>query len=145
MNQEAVDSGAQDPRGDSEGGADEKLASEELSGEALRALVDGTATDGPVAPDGTYSASSIKVLEGHPEDEAKLEYIYELGPETSACVGNGRNDRLMLKACRLGVAVLGEEGAAVETVSAADIVVPGIVQALELFTRPLRLKAALRT
>lgn len=87
----------------------------------------------------------VHVLESRPEDEAKLAYVKGLGPKNCACVGNGQNDRLMLKSCVLGVAVLGEECSAASAISAADVVAPGIVQALTLFTKPLRAVATLRT
>lgn len=87
---------------------------------------------------------TIHVLTDRPEDEAKLAYVRRLGPEKCCGVGNGRNDVLMLEACALGVAVIGDEGASPAAVSAADAVVTGIVPALRLLTHPLRLKATLR-
>jgi len=81
------------------------------------------------------------------EDQAggKLAYVRDLGAEKCACIGNGRNDRLMLEAAGLGIAVILEEGAAVETVNAADIVCPTITSALALLSSPLRLTATLRS
>jgi soluble P-type ATPase len=79
------------------------------------------------------------------QDLGKLEYVNGLGAEYAVCIGNGRNDRLMLKEAALGIAVILEEGAAVETLLAADIVCTDIVSALELLTHPLRLVATLRT
>jgi soluble P-type ATPase len=77
--------------------------------------------------------------------EAKLHYTRELGVEHCTCIGNGRNDRLMLQAAALGIAVLQTEGAAAQTMLAADIVVPGILDALDLLLYPLRLAATLRS
>ncbi len=48
----------------------------------------------------------------------------ELGLEQTVCIGNGRNDRLMLKAAALGLAVILEEGIAGETIGAADCRLP---------------------
>ena len=59
--------------------------------------------------------------------------------------GNGRNDRLMLKDSALGIVVIQTEGTAVEALSAADLVVPGILEALDLLLHRRRLKATLRT
>ncbi len=59
-------------------------------------------------------------------------------------IGNGRNDRMMLDAAALGIAVCGAEGAAAETLEAADIVVGRIVDALDLLLHPKRLVATLR-
>jgi soluble P-type ATPase len=87
---------------------------------------------------------TIQILDGSPEDEAKLAYVRRLGPGRCAAVGNGRNDVLMLEAAALGVAVIGDEGASPAAVKAADVVVPGIARALELFIKPLRLIATIR-
>ena len=86
----------------------------------------------------------ISILAPDAEDIGKLEYVKGLGSENTVCVGNGRNDRLMLKEAALGIAVILEEGAAVETLTAADIVCTNIVSALELLENPLRLIATLR-
>jgi len=88
---------------------------------------------------------SVSVLPPGNQDQAKLDYITRLGPEQTACMGNGRNDRLMLKAASLGVAVILEEGAAAETLIAADVVCKTIIDALELLLEPLRLTATLRS
>ncbi len=88
---------------------------------------------------------SVSVLPPGNQDQAKLDYITALGPEQTVCMGNGRNDRLMLKAAGLGVAVILEEGAAAETLIAADVVCRTIIDALELLLEPLRLTATLRS
>ena len=59
-------------------------------------------------------------------------------------MGNGANDAGVLKAAAIGIAVLGEEGLAVEALLAADIVTPGAVEALGLLEFPTRLIATLR-
>jgi soluble P-type ATPase len=81
---------------------------------------------------------------GH-QDVAKRDYVNRLGCAQTVAVGNGRNDRLMLQAAELGIAVVLREGAATVTLAAADIVCPGIVPALELLSHPLRLTATLRS
>ena len=87
----------------------------------------------------------IRVLPLENQDVAKLEYIEPLGADRTVCIGNGRNDRLMLKAAALGIAVVLEEGAAVETVMDADVVFTSINSALDLLSNPLRLTATLRS
>ena len=87
----------------------------------------------------------ITVLPLENQDVAKLEYIKQLGAERTVCIGNGRNDRLMLKAAALGIAVVLEEGAAMETVMDADVVFTSINSALDLLSNPLRLTATLRS
>jgi len=78
------------------------------------------------------------------QDAAKLEYVKNLGREKTVSMGNGVNDRLMLKASALGVAVIQGEGAAFETLASADIVCTDIRSALSLLSNPLRLIATLR-
>jgi len=87
---------------------------------------------------------TIHVLKERPEDEAKRDYVRWLGPDGCCGVGNGRNDGLMLEACALGIAVIGDEGASPAAIGAADVVVTGIVEALSLFLHPLRLIATIR-
>ena len=60
-------------------------------------------------------------------------------------VGNGRNDRLMLKEAALGIALLQAEGAAGEALLAADVVAPDILAALDLLLAPDGLIATLRS
>ncbi len=87
----------------------------------------------------------LSVLQPGDQDVAKLNYVNALDCNQTVAIGNGRNDRLMLKAAGLGMAVILAEGAAVETLMAADVVCRGIVPALELLVHPLRLKATLRS
>ena len=79
------------------------------------------------------------------QDVAKLEYVKNLGHEQTVSMGNGANDRLMLKASALGVAVIQGEGAAFETLASADVVCTDIRFALSLLSNPLRLIATLRS
>jgi len=78
------------------------------------------------------------------QDVAKLEYVKNLGCEQTVSMGNGVNDRLMLKASALGVAVIQGEGAAFETLASAHMVCTDILSALSLLIHPLRLTATLR-
>ena len=88
---------------------------------------------------------SVQVLPTGNQAEQKLAFVRELGAQSCACLGNGRNDRLMLEAAAFGVAVLLDEGVAREALLAADIVTPGILPALDLLLHPLRLTATLRS
>jgi soluble P-type ATPase len=87
----------------------------------------------------------VSVLGKDNQDEAKLNYVRELGLEQTVCIGNGRNDRLMLKAVALGLAVVLAEGIAGETIQAADVICRNINDALDLLLHPLRLTATLRS
>jgi len=81
-----------------------------------------------------------------PGDEArqKADYVRHLGAESVVALGQGANDAEMLKAAGLGICVLSQEGTAVETMLAADLLMPDIFSALELLEKPLRLVADLR-
>lgn len=87
---------------------------------------------------------SLTVLSGPDVDLQKEAYIRTLGTERTASVGNGVNDRRMLKAARVGIAVTGREGCAVEAMVNANIVVNDIRDALGFFVHPKRLTATLR-
>jgi P-type E1-E2 ATPase len=87
----------------------------------------------------------LLVLPTEGQDQLKREYIQQLGCETTVCVGNGRNDRLMLQEAGLGIAVVQAEGAAVHTLLAAAVLSPDILAALDLLIYPLRLVATLRS
>ena len=87
----------------------------------------------------------LSILPIDNQDTGKLEYVKNLGAEHTVCIGNGRNDRLMLREAALGIAVILEEGVAVETLMAADVACTSILSALELLTNPLRLTATLRS
>lgn len=87
----------------------------------------------------------VAVLPVESQDTRKRDYVAQLGAHCVACVGNGRNDRLMVRDAALGIAVIGGEGAAVETLVAADVVAPDITAALGLLIHPRRLVATLRS
>ena len=86
----------------------------------------------------------LTVLPPNGQDLAKAEYLRNLGATRAAAIGNGRNDRDMLNAAALGIAVVGPEGAAADTLIAADVVAPDILAALDLLANPQRLVATLR-
>ena len=86
----------------------------------------------------------ISVLPPGNQDRGKRDYVRSLGADHTACIGNGRNDRLMLKEAVLGIAVVLGEGCSVETLSVADVVCTDIRSALELLMNPLRIAATLR-
>ncbi|MFO7963680.1 MAG: ATPase P [Desulfobacterales bacterium] len=90
-------------------------------------------------------AGTVTVLPVGNQAEAKLNHVRSLEARFTVAVGNGRNDRLMLKESALGVAVILGEGAAVETVMAGDVVCTSIGDALDMMLHPLRLTATLRS
>jgi len=86
----------------------------------------------------------ITILPRAKQDRGKRRYVRSLGPQAVVCLGNGRNDRLMLREAALGVAVVLDEGAARDALLAADVVCTDVIRALELLLNPLRLAATLR-
>ncbi|MBU2611260.1 MAG: HAD hydrolase family protein [Chloroflexi bacterium] len=89
---------------------------------------------------------NLKAVRIPPGNEAaqKADYVRRLGAETVVAIGQGTNDAEMLKAAALGICVMSQEGAAVESLLAADLVTPDIFTALELLDKPLRIVASLR-
>ncbi|HXX53469.1 MAG TPA: hypothetical protein VEI28_02740 [Thermodesulfovibrionales bacterium] len=86
----------------------------------------------------------IHILEGERHDIQKKNYIHMLGAKRVVALGNGKNDRSMLKAARIGVALCLQEGCAADAVMSADILFNSPVDALDLLLKPKRCKATLR-
>ncbi|MBN1115746.1 MAG: hypothetical protein JXA77_00960 [Bacteroidales bacterium] len=78
------------------------------------------------------------------QETSKLKYVSDLGKDKTLSVGNGKNDKLMLKESAIGIAVIQDEGAFVESLLAADIVCKSIIDVFTFFKSPDRLKATLR-
>lgn len=74
----------------------------------------------------------------------KEKILEQLGPPGTVVVGNGVNDHRMMARAALGIAVLGREGAAWETLRRARVVVNDPCDALDLLLQPQRLVATLR-
>jgi len=93
--------------------------------------------------DSQLNLSAVRIQPGY-EAEQKAEFVERLGADHVIAFGQGANDALMLKKAAIGVCILSAEGAAAETLLAADIIAPDILTALELLEKPLRLVATLR-
>jgi len=87
----------------------------------------------------------LSILPPENQAEEKLKYLQKTGSHQSICIGNGKNDNLMIKDAVIGIAVIQKEGAVSESIVNADIICTNIVDALELILNPLRLIATLRT
>ena len=87
----------------------------------------------------------IHILPLGAQDKGKMEYVDRLGADKAVCIGNGRNDVMMLKKAALGIAVVQNEGAAASAVLSADVVVTDILFALDLISNQMRLIATLRS
>jgi len=86
----------------------------------------------------------VKVLESKDHTTEKADYLLHFNPQEIIAVGNGANDHMMLERAHLGIAVIGFEGASMQTLLSADLVVNRIEDAFGLLIVPQRLKATLR-
>ena len=86
----------------------------------------------------------VTILKTDHEDRAKEEFVRSLGADSTAAMGNGSNDSLMLQRAALGIAVLEDEGCSAAAIRNADMVVKSIRDGFDLLLKPLRLKAGLR-
>ena len=93
--------------------------------------------------DQQLNLTAVRVQRGN-EAEQKARYIENLGSDHVVAIGQGANDAAMLKTAAIGIGVLSREGIATETLLAADLILPDIFAALELFENPTRLVASLR-
>lgn len=87
----------------------------------------------------------LAIIPEERQAEAKLDYASKLGLDKTMCVGNGRNDRLMLKEAVLGVGLLQEEGAFPETLFSSDLICNHILDVFAFLKEPRRLIASLRS
>jgi soluble P-type ATPase len=86
----------------------------------------------------------IHILTGANLDAQKEKFVQTLGAENIVAFGNGNNDRRMLKAARIGIAVTEGEGCAVDAILSANIHVRSAADGLDLLLQQKRLKATLR-
>lgn len=98
---------------------------------------------GQAVIDQQLGLKAVRIQAGN-EASQKADYVRKLGAKSVAALGQGANDSEMLKAAALGICVLSPEGIAVETLLVADLVMPDVFSALELFEKPMRIKADLR-
>ncbi|WP_320034345.1 ATPase P [Halarcobacter sp.] len=78
------------------------------------------------------------------QDICKLDFIKQLGSNTTLSVGNGRNDMLMLKESILGIAILQDEGLCTQTLLNSDILVKSIKDVFSFLEDKNRLIATMR-
>ena len=85
--------------------------------------------------------AAITTIADGAEKAARVE---ALGADQVVAIGNGRNDEAMIRAARLGIAVIGSEGAAGTTLLAADVVCASVTDALDLLLDERAITATLR-
>ena len=88
---------------------------------------------------------TLTIIPEKDQVQSKLDYIRKLGTHQTLCVGNGSNDRMMLKASCIGIAVLQEEGLSCDSLLSSDLVIKHILDAFGFLNTPERLIATLRT
>lgn len=93
--------------------------------------------------DRQLNLSAQIIQKGH-EAQQKEAFVKKLGAESVIAIGQGANDAAMLRAAEIGIAVMSIEGLAIETLNAADLLMPDTSSALALLENPVRLIASLR-
>ena len=93
--------------------------------------------------DRLLNLKAIRIQKGN-EAQQKADYVRKLGKESVIAIGQGANDAAMLKEAAIGIAVISVEGLAIESLYAADLLMPDIHTALDLLTNPIRIIASLR-
>lgn len=86
----------------------------------------------------------LHILTSGDQAIAKQEFIEAIDADQCIALGNGLNDALMLRAAKLGIAVLQEEGLATACLHEADILVRSMPEAMRLLKDPQRLISTLR-
>ncbi len=101
-------------------------------------------TFGTVMQELEDSDIEVFILKSSNHTAEKREILDGLGANRTIAIGNGNNDKEMIKYAALGIVVLGQEGCSTETLLSSQIVVPSITRALELLLEPEELVATLR-
>ncbi len=113
-------------------------------GRHLKVHVITADTHGSVSAQLHHLSCDIKIIGAENQDLLKQEYLQNVGSENAVAVGNGRNDVLMLQDALLGICLVQAEGASGAAIRVADIICTDILDVLDLFLKPSRLKATLR-
>ena len=86
----------------------------------------------------------IAIIEKGNGTNFKRDFIQKIGKKETIAIGNGNNDRLMIKEAAIGIALIGNEGAAIDTILNSDLVINNIFDVFTLLEEPERLIASLR-
>ncbi len=86
---------------------------------------------------------TVKTCSQEGVSQWKKKFVEELEGKT-LCIGNGLNDLEMFAAADISIAVMGPEGCCPALVTRADILVPSIIDALDMLVYTNRMKATLR-
>lgn len=86
----------------------------------------------------------VITIDKNNQDKSKQGFIESIGGKNTLSVGNGRNDKFMLKHSVLGIAILQDEGLCTETLLNSDILVKSIFDVFAYIKDENRLIATLR-
>jgi P-type E1-E2 ATPase len=101
-------------------------------------------TFGTAAKNLNHLSVTIEVLTSEQQDQKKLAYLNRLGSDITICIGNGKNDKLMLQKSVVGICLIQSEGSSLDSLLTADIICTSAEDALNMLLKPKRLIATLR-
>ena len=87
---------------------------------------------------------AIHIPRSKSEKDSKLTSLRVLDPEKTIAIGNGNNDLEIITQSKIGIAVLGEEGASIQALVSSDIVVQSVSDAFKILLDEQALIATLR-
>ena len=86
----------------------------------------------------------LKILTSDNHTKEKEQFVKSIGASRIIAIGNGNNDSLMLKAAKIGVCLIQEEGAASRTLFNSDFILKDINDFFDMLRNSKRLIATLR-
>lgn len=89
-------------------------------------------------------AVEVAIIEGDDGTGFKRDFVHKIGSDETIAIGNGNNDRLMVEIAAIGIALIGNEGAAIDTILNSDLVLSNICDVFALLEEPAKLIATLR-
>ena len=101
-------------------------------------------TYGNVAKNLADTKLKVQIISKENGTDDKVSFIRKLGSSACIAIGNGNNDKLMIKEAEIGICVIGDEGCSTNALINSQIVVKNINDCLELLLNTDRLIATLR-
>ena len=92
----------------------------------------------------SYIKIKVDKIKTANESEAKKNELIQLGKENTVAIGNGNNDSLMLKNAILGIIIIGSEGAAINSLLNADVILPDPISTVDFLLDEEKIIATLR-
>ena len=87
---------------------------------------------------------TLKILTSDNHIKEKEQFLKSIGASKIIAIGNGNNDSLMLKAARIGVCILQNEGASSKALFNSDFILKDINDFFDMLRNSKRLIATLR-